>query len=123
MLPKLIAPCGMNCGICRAYLRKNNSCHGCHDAEQNKPKTRAACRLRLCNNRKGKFCYDCALFPCDRLEHLDNRYRNKYGMSMIENLEVIKKSGMQKFIRTEKKRWIKGNKVLCVHDKEYYELK
>jgi len=44
-------------------------------------------------------------------------------MSMIENLEVIKKSGMQKFIRTEKKRWIKGNKVLCVHDKEYYELK
>jgi hypothetical protein len=25
----LVAPCGMNCGICRAYLREKNKCPGC----------------------------------------------------------------------------------------------
>ncbi len=25
----LIAPCGMNCGICLAYLRTKNVCPGC----------------------------------------------------------------------------------------------
>jgi hypothetical protein len=25
----LIAPCGMNCGVCMAYLREKNKCPGC----------------------------------------------------------------------------------------------
>jgi uncharacterized radical SAM superfamily Fe-S cluster-containing enzyme len=25
----LIAPCGMNCSICSAYLREKNKCPGC----------------------------------------------------------------------------------------------
>lgn len=30
----LIAPCGMNCGVCIAYLREKNRCQGCWKAEK-----------------------------------------------------------------------------------------
>jgi hypothetical protein len=118
---KLIAPCGMNCALCLAHLREKNPCHGCNDAEQNKPKTRAHCKLRLCTKRKGKFCFDCTDFPCDRLQHLDERYRTRYGMSMVDNLEYLKQFGMAKFIFHEQQRWVKGDKIYCVHKHKYYE--
>jgi hypothetical protein len=118
----LIASCGMNCGICMAHLRQNNPCHGCRDAEQNMPKTRAKCRLRLCDKRKGEFC-DCSDFPCNRLIHLDKRYRERYGMSEIANLKNIQKNGIKKFIEKENKRWISKKGILCVHDRNYYQIK
>ena len=121
MRQKLIAPCGMNCAICRAYLRTNNPCHGCNNAEQNKPKTRLFCKLRTCKKRKGRFCYACTDFPCDRLKRLDNRYQTKYGMSEIENLKYIRDNGIKEFLEKERKRWIFNKHILCVHDKKYYE--
>jgi hypothetical protein len=116
----LIAPCGMNCGICKAFLRLRTPCLGCRYAEQNWPKTRMNCRLRLCEKRNGRFCYDCPEFPCDRLKHLDNRYRTRYGMSEIENLEYIRDKGMDQFLDDERKKWVSNRGVLCVHNKKYY---
>ena len=121
MKADLIAPCGMNCRICKAYLRSNNPCQGCHHIEQNTPKTRVNCKLRICKERKGKFCYECTQFPCDWLKHLDYRYRTKYGMSEIENLIFIRENGMKKFLEQERKKWFFEKGVLCVHDKKYYE--
>ncbi len=115
----LIAPCGMNCAICKAYLREHNPCHGCREAEQNKPVTRANCRLRTCTKRIGNFC-DCAEFPCDRLKHLDHRYRTRYGISEIENLKFIHEHGIGRFLDSERQKWISGKGILCVHDKKYY---
>ena len=117
----LIAPCGMNCAICKAHLRQKNPCHGCRDAEKNKPKTRLHCRLRTCDKRTGAFCYECTEFPCDRLRHLDLRYRTRYGMSEIENLEYIRKNGMNKFLKNETKRWINEKGLFCIHDGTYYK--
>ena len=117
----LIAPCGMNCAICKAYLRQHNPCHGCINLEVERPKTRAHCRLRVCTKRKGRFCCHCPEFPCDRLCHLDKRYRTKYGMSEIENLEFIRKNGIRKFVASERKHWISKQGVFCVHDKKYYK--
>jgi len=119
---KLVAPCGINCGICQAYLRKNNPCHGCNYAEQNRPKTREHCGLRICTKRKDKFCYSCDEFPCDRLKHLDKRYRTRYGISEIDNLICIRDKGIKSFIEEESKRWISDEGILCVHDKKYYEI-
>lgn len=116
----LIAPCGMNCAVCHARLREKNPCHGCNFAESNKPKTRAFCKIRLCQERKGKFCFECEEFPCARLKHLDERYRTKYGMSEIENLEFIRDKSMDEFIENERKRWLSSKGILCVHDKKYY---
>lgn len=117
----LIAPCGMNCGICRAYLREKNSCHGCRLAEQNWPKTRMNCQLRLCQKRNDMFCDSCEEFPCDRLKRMDNRYRTRYGMSEIQNLQNIRENGMDEFLQEESKRWISDHGVFCVHDKRYYQ--
>ena len=114
---QLIAPCGMNCGICKAYLRQNHPCHGCRDAEQNKPQTRANCYLRVCDKRKSDFCYGCTEFPCDRLEHLDKRYKTKYQMSPVDNLKQIKELGLKNFIQEEEKKWAckKCGGIICVH--------
>lgn len=117
----LIASCGMNCGICRAYLRLKNKCHGCKVDNINKPVSCIHCKIKNCcvfQNGKVKFCFECKEFPCDRLKHLDKRYRTKYNMSMIENLGNIKKNGIRKFVRNEKMRWScsKCCGTICVHN-------
>ena len=117
----LIAPCGMNCGVCKAFLREHNPCLGCRNTEQEKPKTIAQCYMRVCQERTGKFCFECARFPCERLQHLDLRYRTKYGMSEIENLEYIRENGIRKFVERERRRWISEDGVFCVHDKQLYK--
>jgi len=116
----LIAPCGMNCGICIGYLRQKNRCRGCGEAEKNKPKTRVFCKIRICKERKGKYCFDCVKFPCDRLKMLDKRYRANYDMSEIENLEFIRCKGINNFVKNERKRWQSSKGLLCVHNKKYY---
>jgi hypothetical protein len=120
----LIAPCGMNCGICVAYLREKNKCPGCRNID-NRSKYCRKCIIKNCKvlkENKWKFCSSkCDRYPCTRLKNLDKRYKTKYGMSMIENLEFIKENGIIRFIRNEKKRWIKGNKVYCVHNRRFFE--
>jgi len=101
----LIAPCRMNCGICRAYLREKNKCPGCRSSDENKLSSRVNCKIKNCNELKKnnlKFCYNCKKFPCERINHLDKRYRTKYNMSMIENLNNIGKIGIREFVSNEK---------------------
>ncbi len=122
MKSSLIAPCGMNCRLCRAYVREKNPCPGCRSDDHVKPKTRVLCRIKQCEILKAEkmmYCFDCGNFPCDRLKHLDKRYRTKYGMSMIENLKNIKRFGIQNFIKQEESRWAcsKCGEILCVHKK------
>lgn len=118
---KLIAPCGMNCGICLGYLRDKNKCPGCREMNRDKPGYCRKCIIKSCDIRKEnemKFCTDkCEKYPCKRLKNLDIRYRTKYGMSMIENLENIKRYGIRKFVKDEQIRWKcnKCGKTLCVH--------
>lgn len=120
MKSSLIAPCGMNCGICYAYLREKNKCPGCRFFNTTKPISIARCKIKNCKyfkNSKIQFCFECDNFPCENLKHLDKRYRTKYRMSEISNLENIKKYGIRKFIKNEKKRWscLKCGGIICVH--------
>jgi hypothetical protein len=118
----LVAPCGMNCGICMAYLRTKNHCPGCRLDDKDKPVTRARCKIKNCENLKSgnvKFCFQCEEYPCGNLEHLDKRYRTRYRMSMIENLENIRNSGIREFLKNEKDRWAcsKCGSTICVHNR------
>ena len=126
MKTNLIAPCGMNCAVCSGFLRDTNKCPGCRAIWELSRKYIKKCIIRNCSemkNRNLKYCSDkCGYYPCDRLKRLDKRYRTKYGMSMIENLESIKNNGIKHFVNNEKKRWIKGNKIFCVHKKRYYNM-
>jgi hypothetical protein len=109
----LIAPCGMNCGLCISYLAMKNDlnnkgfgkkyCSGCRPRGKN-----CAFMKQQCEKLgKGlvRFCFECGDFPCKRLKGLDKRYREKYHMSMIENLEFIKENGMEKFLVKEDAKW------------------
>ena len=116
----LIAPCGMNCRLCIAYLRERNPCPGCRGDDRGKPKTRFACRIKKCEKMatgKTSYCFSCGDFPCDRLKHLDKRYRTKYGMSLIDNLNRIKESDIRQVVKDEEKKWTcpKCGELICVH--------
>ncbi len=104
----LIAACGMNCGICMAYLRDKKKCPGCRGTDVDKPLYCIGCKIKNCEslqNAKPGFCFQCEKFPCARLKHLDKRYRTRYGMSMIENLKNIRELGIRRFFANEKIRW------------------
>ena len=116
----LIAPCGINCGVCRAYLIQKTKCPGCRGDDSNKPITRTRCKIKTCEVFKNdaKFCFECVDFPCDNLKRLDKRYTNKYNTSLIKNLEDIKELGMKKFLENENKRWScpKCGGTVCIHE-------
>jgi len=123
---ELIAPCGMNCAICSAYLAfkhdvkseeiKMSYCIGCRPRKKNCAFLKKRCSLLL--NNKVQYCYECKTFPCMRLKRIDKRYRTFFKMSMIENLEFIKKSGIEKFLERETKKWKcpKCGDTVCCHN-------
>ena len=123
---ELIAPCGMNCGICSSYLALTNDlkqttiripyCSGCRIRNKQCSFIKKRCDKLLKN--KIKYCFECEDFPCKRLQDLNKRYRTYFRMSMIENLENIKKVGIEKFLRQQKKKWMcqKCGKTICCHN-------
>ncbi|MCD4821888.1 MAG: DUF3795 domain-containing protein [Methanococcoides sp.] len=113
----LIAPCGMNCGICIAYLRDKNKCPGCRGLDVTRSKCKQIKHCPTFENGRAQFCFECEKFPCSRLKHLDERYQTKYNMSMIENLENIKKFGLKEFVASEKVKWKcpECGGTICVH--------
>lgn len=121
----LIAPCGMNCGVCVSYLAMTHDlkakgfsrkyCPGCRPRGQNCLFMKDSCE------RVGKgevsFCFECADYPCKRLKALDLRYRSKYHLSMIANLETIRNDGMERFLAQEVRKWRckSCGDVVCCH--------
>ena len=123
--PELIAPCGMNCALCRGYLAymygvprvrgKVSYCAGCVPRGKNCFIKRGCSKL---SKHQIQFCHECDLMPCKNLDRLDRRYRERYGMSMVENLKELKAKGMDEFLATqrEKHRCPNCGDVVCVHD-------
>lgn len=122
----LIAPCGMNCSLCIAYQFKEKDlnkqgfhkkyCPGCIPRGKNCTHMQDQCELL----GKGcvRFCFECEIFPCKRLKALDKRYRTKYHMSMIKNLEFIKEHGIEKHLEKEEEKWRcpKCGERICCHN-------
>lgn len=110
---QLIAPCGMDCGVCGAYLAYS------HDVPRKRGATIhcTGCRARRkrCAYLKGhcpplangdvNFCFECADYACERLQHLDSRYRGRYGMSLIENLDLVRDAGIHALIEHQQARF------------------
>jgi hypothetical protein len=113
----------MNCRLCRAYIRDIKyikACPGCRGDDSVKSKSCVTCRIKNCEKivqGRVRYCFSCDNFPCATLNHLDKRYRARYGMSMIDNLVNIKKFGIRHFIRNEKERWTcpECGEIICVH--------
>ena len=127
LTPDLIAPCGANCGICVAYFgyrmdgeKRKHSCPGCRSRQSLCAFIKKQC-FKLAANQI-EYCFECTVFPCDRLNALDNRHRSKYGMSLIENLKYIRDNGVEQFLKYERERWGCPNcgNVICVHKQICY---
>ncbi len=115
-----IAPCGMNCGTCMAYLRVKNHCPGCRIHSDDKQVSIRQCIIPRCehlDHTTSGFCFECQKFPCRRVKQLDLRYRKKYRTSFIENLLIIRDRGIDAFLALESaRRTCPGcGAVLCVH--------
>ena len=120
IIKELIAPCGMNCALCLAYQRDKNRCLGCNsnsNAKRSITNHLKTCIIRNCPKLTNSFCYDCQDFPCQRLKNLDKRYKTKYGMSMLDNLNYIKEKGLEDFIKNEQTKWAcqSCDSLVCVH--------
>lgn len=124
---KLIAPCGMNCRICIGYFgytmtgdKRKMRCIGC------KPRDKSCAFLKkYCEKltkKKIHYCYECTDFPCSHLEKIDTMYRERYRMSMIQNLEFIRDHGMDEFLKQQedKYRCPECGSIMCVHNQICY---
>ena len=126
MNKELIAPCGMNCAICSGYLAFENDikaqgiripyCKGCRPRDKKCAFLKKKCNLLL--EKQIDFCHKCKDFPCENLKHLDNRYRNLFRTSFIDNLNFIKEQGIEKFLIQQKEKWKCPNcgQIICCHN-------
>lgn len=122
----LIAPCGMNCSLCRSYQSMNYDlkkqgfsykyCPGCLPRGENCLHMGDQCELLA--NGLVRFCFECQNFPCKRLKALDKRYRTKYHMSMIDNLIFIRDYGMDQFMEKQALIWQcpECGGMMCCHN-------
>jgi hypothetical protein len=126
----LIAPCGMNCGICKTYLAYSRNvpyekgkvahCQGCIIRNKNCAFIKRDCeKIR---KKEYRFCYECPDMPCENLERIDLLYSARYGMSMVENQKMIKEKGMDEFLKSqaEKYKCPSCGDVVSVHDGKCY---
>ena len=119
----MIAPCGLDCNICKRALAETNPCAGCRGPNDNKPEfCSAGCGIILCEKRKANgysFCDECLDYPCADVMEKETRYGSKYTLreSPLENLRVIREAGMAAFLERERRQWTCSacGGVLCVH--------
>lgn len=118
--PLIIAPCGLNCSLCRAYMRERKPCPGCRGDESSKSNACLTCAIKNCEELAAgghEFCSSCDRFPCSDLMHLESRYKDNYGVSILANLERIKAIGVRRFVAEETARWScpECGALLCMH--------
>ncbi len=122
----MISPCGMNCALCSSYLAFKNDvtskgvkmpyCKGCRPRNKNCAFLKKSCSKLL--NGEVNFCFECTSFPCDRLTSIDKRYKSLFRMSMIENLNLIKEKGIDKFLTEQNEVWKckSCGELICCHN-------
>ncbi len=118
--PGLIAPCGVNCRVCRAYMREQDPCPGCRAGSIFKSEVYADCALHCGRLASGecKYCFECEEFPCEQLIDMDRHYRIRSAASPIANLNLIKEHGIWKLIKSEKRKWTcpECGAILCMQE-------
>lgn len=120
---RMIAPCGLDCALCKYAHNKEKPCHGCLSTDGSKPDfCETKCSVVHCDVRRtlaDRFCDTCEKYPCQKMMELELRYANKYELveSPMGNLDLIRREGMDAFLTKERKRWLCGDcgGVVCVH--------
>jgi len=103
--PEMLAPCGVNCAACSAYLDAKRPCPTCRTPDEaHKRKSCIGCEKKKCAfDRDLQWCFECAEFPCTKLKSMNRRYTRDYGVDLIQNGLDARKD-MQKFMKTQRTR-------------------
>ena len=128
--PELIAPCGMNCGICKRYLAYSRGipeergkvihCQGCLPINKNCYLKKGCTKI---SKNEIKFCFECDNMPCENLNRrVERRYRKQYNMSVVENLKELKNNGMDTFLVNQERKYKcpRCGDIISVHDRKCY---
>lgn len=103
---EMIAPCGLNCGICSAAFDEEKPCLGCRGPEENKYEfCRFKCKIWRCERLliTDGFCDQCPNYPCEDVVEKEGRYTTAYPVeeSPIQNLKEIRELGIEAFLQRE----------------------
>jgi hypothetical protein len=117
---QIIAPCGINCSLCRSYIRERDPCPGCRGGDGNKSDTSLGCGIKNCeefDSGEKEFCFSCDKFPCVKVLRLEGRYKSKYSVSVVANVWRIKAVGAAQFVAEEMGKWKckECGSLLCMH--------
>ena len=110
----MVAPCGLDCSLCKRALAETDPCPGCHGPDENKPEfCSRKCGIILCRKRLENgytFCDECPDYPCEDVREKETRYTSKYPLyeSPAENLRDIRKFGLECFLENQRSKWTCG---------------
>ena len=96
---KCAAICGLFCGTCPSYPE---DCHGCLSDKLTPACSRCANGFRTCAKEHGiSRCYECADFPCARLESFSQKHWEKgigHHLRVIDDLRAMKELGLAAWV-------------------------
>jgi len=125
---ELAGICGLYCGACttyRAYKDKNVAlleklaatrkvpveritCDGCLSSNYRLYLSHESrdCEFRRCaKEHKVIWCFECAEFPCKRLNDF-SRDGKAHHTAVIDNLKEMKSLGVDEWLKVQEKRWL-----------------
>ena len=112
-----VAPCGINCGGCEAYLAKDDPivsdrllaggfkkeklpCTGCRVSKGKCVVIEATCETYACITGRGfEFCFECPDFPCSKLNPAADKASVLPHNTKVFNLCFIQRHGLAKFLK------------------------
>jgi len=103
----LVAPCGLYCGECTAFL--NKECGGCRSNRGLSKKYRKYCKIYECSsNKKLKICLECNEFPCKFFDFFkaEKLIESSWFLDVLSNMKQIKEIGLSNFLN-RKEKWLK----------------
>lgn len=125
----MVALCGIDCGICemalckddpklleyflsKGYPKEKLPCPGCRSVKGLCPVLGEPCATYVCaQEKKVDFCFQCADFPCAKLNPAADRAELLPHNIKVFNLCSIKKLGVEGFVAESsgiKKKYYKG---------------
>jgi hypothetical protein len=129
----MVAPCGIDCGICELYTCKDDAglfnkliekgftkdmipCNGCRSIQGKCPMISGTCSTYTCvTDKKISFCYECEDFPCVNLHPSSDRAQILPHNMKVYNLCTIKRSGLDNFVKISpeiKRRYYQGKMAI-----------
>ena len=108
---EMIAPCGLDCSLCRHAHDPFRPCGGCLGLEEKKYEyCHTKCDIMKCEKfqqHRYRFCDVCPDYPCEAIWEKEDRYQKKYVLkeSPIQNLKEIREKGINVFLEKQKQRF------------------